>query len=163
MSQMMRQYMAGLLHKVGKLVFYGRFAELSMQVLQFVDEGEEAMTAAERRYFGFDHAELGAALLRSWNFPDIFAAVIESYLQLGEAQAYQDETAILHLAARITAGVEPDSKPLRLPEALSTACDPVAWGRLGMSEAEVEPLVSEANREAFEVLQIIRPSAAMGA
>jgi HD-like signal output (HDOD) protein len=154
-------FIAGLLHKVGKLVMYGRYPETSMQVLQFVDEGEAAMTEAEHRFFGFDHATLGAALLRHWNFPAIFPTLIEFHLHPGSATEFQDETALLHVAALITAGVEPETKPLRAPDALANNCDPGAWKRLGLQEAEVDELVSEANREAFEVLQIIRPSAAI--
>lgn len=58
-------YMAGLLHKIGLLAL----ATLP-EGPGISSSGNEALQLEqERRQFGLDHAELGAALLRAWHLP----------------------------------------------------------------------------------------------
>jgi len=62
-------YMAGLLHDVGRLVMVMHFPQLADDLLG-PREDEVNVIAWERRHFGFDHALVGAALLKAWEMPD---------------------------------------------------------------------------------------------
>jgi HD-like signal output (HDOD) protein len=70
-------YTAGLVHEVGKLALAyscaGQFGEIRRR------QQEKGITwlAAERLVLGYTHAEVGAALLRKWNFPDVLVAVAQ--------------------------------------------------------------------------------------
>jgi len=57
-------FTAGLLHDIGQLILFNQEPERSRQALLLVEEdnGVEQMDRAEKILFGFDHAELGAAL-----------------------------------------------------------------------------------------------------
>ncbi len=62
-------YTAGLLSHVGILLFAQSHSTIYLPLFQSAPSGE-ALAEAERKTFGFDHAELGAALLDNWNLPD---------------------------------------------------------------------------------------------
>ena len=60
-------YMAGLLHDVGRLAMVARWPQQCDELLLAQDG---LAIEQERRRFGFDHAQAGAALLRLWNVPE---------------------------------------------------------------------------------------------
>lgn len=64
-------FTAGMLHDIGQIIlaykFPKQYAEIwSEDVITGVD-----LAQRERALFGFDHAEVGAALAKQWNFPDM--------------------------------------------------------------------------------------------
>jgi HD-like signal output (HDOD) protein len=70
------EYVAGLLHDVGKILLGHHFpAEFGRALELAADEGL-GMAEAERRVFGADHAQLGHWLATRWNFPSTIGAAI---------------------------------------------------------------------------------------
>ena len=63
-------YMAGLLHDVGRLVMLMQYPEQSDLLLQRRSEDDDGGLVVERELFGFDHAQVGGALLESWGLPE---------------------------------------------------------------------------------------------
>jgi HD-like signal output (HDOD) protein len=80
-----RMFLAGLLHKVGRLVFYASRPVQYRQVLMDKDMGEAAIIEAEHQVFGFSYAELGGALLRAWKVPEALDEVIAHQLRPGRS------------------------------------------------------------------------------
>jgi HD-like signal output (HDOD) protein len=68
-------YTAGLVHEVGKLALAYSCAPYFGEIRQRQREKGISWLAAERAVLGFTHAEVGATLLRGWNFPDMLVAV----------------------------------------------------------------------------------------
>ncbi len=62
-------YMAGLLHDVGRLVMLMQFPEQSDMLLKRRSDDDDASIHIERELFGFDHAQVGGALLELWGLP----------------------------------------------------------------------------------------------
>lgn len=63
-------YTTGLMHSVGMLVINAWAQTIAPgTVLEYQDDAEE-WTHAERNLLGYDQADAGAALLRSWDFSD---------------------------------------------------------------------------------------------
>ncbi len=62
-------YMGGLMHEVGRLALLIRHPHLTNVLLAV--EGDDAGLGVdrERAHFGFDHAEVGGALLERWGLP----------------------------------------------------------------------------------------------
>ena len=76
---MTQAYTAGLLHDIGKLGMAhacGKHFDL-VRIRQ--EESDLSWGELEREVFGFDHTEVGAALLRRWNFPLSLVQVVEFY------------------------------------------------------------------------------------
>ena len=61
-------YMAGLLHDVGRLVMLVQFSDQS-DILLTRRSDDDSGIDRERRLFGFDHAQVGGALLELWGLP----------------------------------------------------------------------------------------------
>jgi putative nucleotidyltransferase with HDIG domain len=62
-------YMAGLLHDVGRLVMVMHFPQFSDELLGGERDDDVNVVTWERHQFGFDHALVGAALLKAWEMP----------------------------------------------------------------------------------------------
>ena len=82
-------YMAGLLHDVGRLVMIVRHPDASESLLR-QHGGDDETLREERARFGFDHAELGAALLELWGLP---GGMIQAAHQHVDAVEPDDPTA----------------------------------------------------------------------
>jgi putative nucleotidyltransferase with HDIG domain len=60
-------FTAGVLHDIGKLVIVMQFPALAADFNLAASDAESL--SAERELLGFDHAALGGALAKRWNFP----------------------------------------------------------------------------------------------
>lgn len=70
-------YTAGLVHEVGKLAVAYSCAAQFGEIRRRQRETGVSWLAAERAVLGYTHAEVGATLLRRWNFPDALVAVAQ--------------------------------------------------------------------------------------
>ncbi len=156
-----RFFIAGLLHSVGKLVFFTEYPEQSSLILSLKDQGQEAMTNKERETFGFTFAELGAELLKQWRLPASIWAMIYSQLDPFNAIDSVDDACILHVAALIADQIEPCSKQELDFQEPELDYDSQAFKYLQLEESVVTPLIQESSFQAFEILSFIRPEASV--
>ena len=156
-----RFFIAGLLHSIGKLIMFSQFPEQSAEVLSVKDQGENAMVEAEQRVFGFNYAELGAELLKEWQLPPNIWQLVAHQLQPLRVNDNSQDVAILHVATKITACIEPCAIRTYSFNDVDPGYSPEAWQRLGLSEALIQPLVCEASDQSAEILSIIRPGATL--
>lgn len=78
-----RAFTAGLLHDIGKLVLDHNLAEEKQE------SGCGITLETERQCTGFDHAEAGAALLDSWDFPEQVVEAVRWHHSPWEAGEHQ--------------------------------------------------------------------------
>lgn len=69
-------YTAGLLLDVGKRLLGQDLAEELEDAIVASESDEQCFTQVERSLLGCDHAEVGAALLKSWSLPDELAVAV---------------------------------------------------------------------------------------
>ena len=151
-------FMAGLLHKVGRLVFYCCRPDEYRQVLLCKDEGEWAMMREEVRIFGFSHALLGAELLKLWHLPERLHAIVAHYPQPLASIDYQTESAIVNIASDLTSIIEPGVSLAVLEGEESFKVNPEIWGFLGLDEDIIPTVIQDAWVQTFDFLHVIRPS-----
>lgn len=72
-----RAFTAGLVHDLGKLLLDRPLREHLEQIPPVLSAS--GLLAAERDLLGFDHAEAGAVLAETWNFPSDLVAVIAGH------------------------------------------------------------------------------------
>lgn len=60
----------GLLHDLGKFVFFEQLQDEYVELLVRERDGNESIDRLEHRAFGFSHNELGAMLMKRWSLPD---------------------------------------------------------------------------------------------
>lgn len=73
---------AALLHDIGKLVMAREFGTDSAALAYHVEEHGVSWIEAERELTGTDHAAVGLAIARHWNFPDTLAQAIGLHHQV---------------------------------------------------------------------------------
>ena len=143
-------FIAGLLHDIGELVIFRKLPREAKQALLLSIEGpdELAMHKTERQIIGFDHAEVGAELLRHWHFPELLVECVEFHHAPQQALKYPLETAIVHIANSIATLAEIDS----VAEEDAVQTDPAAWITAGLEKAVIEPTI-RAVQEQFTDMQ----------
>ena len=69
-------YLAGLLHDVGKLLYYLYDAKRYLKAIEECESVGDSLLEVERRTFGSTHPDLGAWLLELWNFPEALTEAV---------------------------------------------------------------------------------------
>jgi HD-like signal output (HDOD) protein len=153
-------FLAGLLHATGRLVFYAR---RPVHYRELLEEGVtvQQLAQAERRVFGFDHAELGAALLAAWRLPSLLVTAVAYQLAPMQAPAHVREVAALHVAQDMAAQLAPQLKTDQPQPEYRPGYDPAAGARLGLDPAALPEIRQEALLQAVEMLEIINPRATL--
>lgn len=103
-----RIFVAALLHDIGKLLMYVAHPDLSHEILELIKSNPELdILELEEATFGYNHAELGAALLSEWGLPDSLAEPVKYHHLPNQATRYASEASVLHLANMVANQIEP--------------------------------------------------------
>lgn len=73
-------FTASLLHDIGKLILNRHLKpDVVAELQRIVKEEKVSYLEAERRVLGIDHAEIGGAVARHWQFPETLVSAIEHH------------------------------------------------------------------------------------
>ncbi len=92
-------YTAGLVHEMGKLAVTHSCAKFFPLIRTTQQERGLTWEQAEKEVLGYEHAEVGARLLRAWRFPELMALAAEYQHRPTQAPAHA-----LPLLAHLHAG-----------------------------------------------------------
>lgn len=105
-----RLFISGLLHDIGSLVIYQSLPMQAENILnQLCEEPAKSQHLLEIENLGFDHARLGAALLKNWHLPDSICESIEFHHKPDEAEQHVLEAAIVSVANAMTGLADKES------------------------------------------------------
>jgi HD-like signal output (HDOD) protein len=149
-AQSERVFIAALLHGVGKLVFYSQYPDHYLLVLEHRENGEEAIIAAEREVFGFDHAVMASELLAAWKFPETLQSIIAHYLEPERATEFPVETAVVSGAASIAQYIDPIISSGRASGGNGPKFDPYVWELLKLDKSQVDNIITDAQQQILE-------------
>ena len=79
-------YVAGLLHDLGIIAEDQFLSEDFREVIRISQQKFVHISAAEQEMFGYDHADIGAAICLSWGLPDELVSVIGNHNTPGRAE-----------------------------------------------------------------------------
>lgn len=91
-------YLAGLIHDVGKIVMAAAFPEQFAEVNRRVRAGESSQLAAEKIILGMDHTELGAIYLEHHHLPPAMVETARHHHQPGQASSYTNIVAAVQIS-----------------------------------------------------------------
>lgn len=151
-----RYLVAGLLHDVGRLVIYQQAPGRARDI--FIAQAQHPMLlrSAEREVLGFDHAEIGAALVKAWSFPPNLVHTVRYHHQPLQAGPFQLEATLVHLADYLVNAMQLGGSGERyIPPP-----QPAAWERLGLPLEALEPAVDTTDQQLHEVERAFLGSAA---
>lgn len=81
-------FICGLLHEIGKLVFYRRIPTIAMDIGKIVEQTGAREIDVEQNILGFNHYDVGAELTRLWNLPEIISETIAQHCHLDKTSPY---------------------------------------------------------------------------
>jgi putative nucleotidyltransferase with HDIG domain len=92
-------YVGGILHDMGKIVFFNVHPELLQRVRDFCTEKGIPPVLFEDLSAGMNHAEIGALIAEKWNFPETLVTAIRYHHDpLVVDEKYADMTRTVYLA-----------------------------------------------------------------
>jgi putative nucleotidyltransferase with HDIG domain len=136
-------FLLGLLHDVGKLILAMTSPALQTQALRLCQAEGVSAHEAELRVFGVSHAEVGAAVVRQWNFPETIAQTIAHHhqpLDITPASGVNPSN-LVHMANRLAHGLEDAASSSQ-----GVMSDPM-WSVLGTSDAHFRRLTERVSGE----------------
>lgn len=133
-------FICGLLHEIGKLVFYRRIPEAARKIALLADQTGEDEATVERKTLGFDHYDAGAALSRLWNLPEIISESIAQHCKPDNASPFC-------LAAELVRAANLISKM----DLSDKATDLSKWG---INDEELSGIIDKVNDQFEEIFAI---------
>jgi putative nucleotidyltransferase with HDIG domain len=139
-----RLFVSGLLHDIGRLVIFRTLPEQSAYSLYLSIKEGIPLHESEERVFGFEHSEVGSALMEKWKFPPRLVKNVRFH----HASAAVDiESSIVNVA---------DCLAIAFGSAVSLsrvvpAINPKIWDSLGLSASVVQPIVNQSDRQIEEI------------
>lgn len=91
-------FLAGLIHRIGQVALYRHNPEYYQEILDHSDINSVSLSDLERNYYDIDHRTLGADILKSWSFPDIFVDCAKEYGYKNIISKYKKEVILISLA-----------------------------------------------------------------
>jgi HD-like signal output (HDOD) protein len=145
-------FVSGLLHDVGHLVMYLKVPDLARDAMLLAARKAIDIEVAEREAVGFDHAQLGGALLQAWGLPDTLLEPVRFHHSPADAPHYQREATVVCLANIL-------AKQNRIGGigAAGLTLDERLIESLGLSRADIDPILQEAKQQFAEALAIFLP------
>jgi HD-like signal output (HDOD) protein len=160
-------FLAGLLHGIGKLVFFSRCPREYRNVLDLIDAQGLTSAAAEDAVFGFNYAELGGELLRVWHFPERIWQIVAHHLAPGETERFHREAELINAAERIAVIVQQEhfNNPISgVLKAQTTASDTVEnaseriqtiAAQLGVAQDEASNIFQDIRLRVVDVFEVL--------
>lgn len=144
-------YLAGIIHDIGSLIIYKEMPEQAEEALKRCNEWGHNLIDAEQSVFGFDHTEVGSALIEKWALPKIFKEITQHHHFPLKSKNYPVETAIVYLADYIVQSNQLGSSG----EYHSPSLNQEVLRFLGLSEKDlgvISKKVIETFRETFNIV-----------
>lgn len=138
-----RFFVAGLLHDVGRLVLFLTVPDAMRTAIQHSHEARLPLQEVEREVLGFDHAQVGSALMASWNFPSVFTEVVGYHHMPALASRFPVEAAAVHAGDVIANGLTIGSSGQSVVPGLEAG----AWDQLGVDASLAPSLLDDIERQ----------------
>jgi HD-like signal output (HDOD) protein len=151
-----RLFVSGLLHDSGHLLLAHRMPDRYAAVRAKSIETATPIHIVEQEEFGFNYAELGAALLRSWHLPESIIEPVQTHTDdLSTIDSkLAPQACVLHVGAVICrAAVWRSEADEPVPE-----FDPMALQSMSIDGDSTESIMREADESVIEAMTLLLPS-----
>jgi len=147
-----RFFAAGLLHDIGSLLINHKLPELASKALNKSNNNRQRRFIIEQEIMGFNHATIGAELLRQWGLPSYIVEAVEHHHTPSLATHYPQDAAIAHIANYLS-----NTMLINMDESLEAAdaLDITALKTAGLSPEDLYSILKQSERHFNDTLEIM--------
>lgn len=146
-----RYFISGLLQNIGALVIYQSVPEMAREAINSAEFGHEVIYKAEQRILGFDHTDVGQALVKAWRLPNSLDEVVKCHHSPSQAVNFPLEVAVVHIAdIMVSAAQLGHSGDTHVPP-----LDPDAWDLLGLDVKVIPEILQELTSQLDELTNLL--------
>jgi len=146
-----RFFVAGLLHDIGRPILYQKVPEPSRLALEHARQNGDLLHGIEVDYFGFTHAQLGAALLDRWRLPALLQEAVAWHHQPRRASRFPVEAAVVHVADHFANALQLGTSGERLVPPLRAE----GWDRLGLVPGIIPSVLAQMEQQFGDAVSAI--------
>lgn len=136
-------YTIGLLHAIGKTIINQCLSNQYEKVFALISEKKISMEDAETAVFGFNHAELGQALLEKWNFPKIISETVGFQFKPLQCTHFTKIACMMHVSNWIVAALGQNHGK----DSWAITINEDAFKKLGLTENEIQQTLLDAHEK----------------
>ena len=144
-------FTAGLLHDIGKLVMFVEIPDYMNQVIETCSKQKKLMHKTEQEIMGFDHAKLGAKLLKKWKLPDEIVSAVYYHHAPSISTGDVVNSSVIHIADIITHTLQLGASGEKYVPTLNEK----AWDALGVSVDMMSAVLEQLNVQYQEAVKYI--------
>jgi putative nucleotidyltransferase with HDIG domain len=148
-----RFFVAGLLHDIGSLLVYCKAPQLSLDALLHAQLNKVPIHRAEWKIMGFDHAMVGAEIMRHWKLPEHLQQCTEFHHNPDRAQRFRSDAALVHIADVIAEFMEHGHLDNTSPPHTNFH----AWQLAGIEDDVMESVISDVTQQFSCTLELFSP------
>jgi len=149
-------FVSGLLHDIGKIVYFQYFSDKFRIVLNRVAGSRiNDVCKIEDEVMGFDHQHTGRLLSEKWQLPQVLIEPIAYHHNPTESRQYSKQTAIIHISDIIATAMELGSSGggNYVPQVSEDA-----WNNLGLKLSVLEPIIKETKDKYADIVSFLMPA-----
>jgi putative nucleotidyltransferase with HDIG domain len=144
-------FTCGFLHDIGKLMLLDAEGESYLELVNASGDQADTLHVLERERYGFDHAVLGAHVLKSWRIPNPVPRVVAWHHSVGRAYQGDPATAATVQALRLADQLSYLVRASEAPESITRAAESDAARYLGISEPQLAAMWQDLTRLAQRI------------
>lgn len=146
-----RFFVAGLIHDIGRLVLLSASSERYLTVFRKVSEETVPTVDAEKRVYGFTHADVGGEVVRRWGLPESLSEAVQHHHRPVRARIDPEAAAIVHIADIVahSLGIGRSGMPY-VPQ-----LDDRSWQRTGLAIGHLEPIVERSTEQMAAAMALL--------
>ena len=138
-------YVAGLIHDVGKIVMASAFPDHFTEIYDNRAETATNLLQVEREVLGVDHAELGAMYLRKQRLPEVFVEIVQCHHLPQAARLQVNITAAVHVADLLVRHTKIGDSGNKTEVPFDAWLDSPGWKILFAHQTEAERSITRAS------------------
>jgi HD-like signal output (HDOD) protein len=146
-----RFFLTGMLHDIGQLLLCTKAPEYMRDMIIESKTSGQPLYELQRKEFGFDHGDVGGALLDLWRIPVSISEAVTFHHSPGRSTLFPAETALIHVADILAHALQSGFSGETYIPSLHDA----SWQRLDMAPSMLSVILKQTDEGLNETMEIL--------